>query len=78
MTRYDIERYSIGDRTPGLVHGDDGALTITIQHDAPHGDARANWLPAPTAPFYLLMRMYLPSMDVLNGQYEIPGIQRLA
>ena len=71
-----IERYSIGDRTPGIVHADDGSLTVTIQHEAPDGDARSNWLPAPAAPFYLLMRMYLPSMEVLNGQYEIPGIQR--
>ena len=77
MVDNDIERYSIGDRTPGLVHGDDGALTITIQHDVPDGDVRANWLPAPAAPFYLLMRMYLPSMDVLNGRYEIPGLHRL-
>ena len=28
-------------------------------------------------PFYLLMRMYLPSIAVLNGQYVIPGINRL-
>lgn len=77
MVANDIERYSIGDRTPGLVHGDDGALTITIGHNAPDGDARANWLPAPAAPFYLLMRLYLPSMEVLNGAYEIPGIHPL-
>ena len=77
MVDNDIERYSIGDRTPGLIRSDDGALTITIQHDVPDGDARANWLPAPAAPFYLLMRMYLPSMDLLNGRYEIPGIQQL-
>lgn len=28
-----IERYSIGDRTPGLVRDEDGALTITISHE---------------------------------------------
>ena len=38
----------------------------------------ANWLPAPNTPFYLLLRMYLPSMAVLNGQYLIPGINRIA
>jgi hypothetical protein len=31
----------------------------------------SNWLPAPKAPFYMLMRMYLPKIEVLNGQYEI-------
>ena len=25
-----IDRYSIGDRTPGIEYGDDGSLTITI------------------------------------------------
>ena len=25
-------------------------------------------------PFYMLMRMYLPKIEVLNGQYEIPGV----
>lgn len=77
MVANSIDRYSIGDRTPGLVTGDDGSLTIRIQHVEPEGNARANWLPAPTTPFYLLMRMYLPSMAVLNGQYEIPGINRI-
>ena len=28
-----IDRYSIGDRTAGIVLDDDGALTITISHD---------------------------------------------
>ena len=30
-----INRYSIGDRTPGIVYADDGSLTITISHDRP-------------------------------------------
>jgi hypothetical protein len=46
-----IDRYSIGDRTPGLVHDPDGGLTLRIQHQRP-GDPEqaANWLPAPTVP----------------------------
>ena len=74
MVANSIDRYSIGDRTPGLATADDGSLTIGIRHAATKGDVRANWLPAPNAPFYLLLRMYLPSMEVLNGQYEIPDI----
>ena len=43
-----IDRYSIGDRTPGIVHDDDGALTITMQpRRADRPAAGANWLPAP-------------------------------
>ena len=31
-------------------------------------------VPAPKEPFYMLMRMYLPKIEVLNGQNEIPGV----
>jgi hypothetical protein len=44
-----------------------------IQADSPGKDNESNWLPAPKEPFYMLMRMYLPKSEVLNGQYEIPG-----
>jgi len=25
----------------------------------------------------MLMRMYLPQIEILNGQYEIPAVQRV-
>jgi hypothetical protein len=34
-------------------------------------------LPAPKEPFYMLLRMYLPDIEILNGQYKIPGVQRV-
>ena len=45
-----IDRYSIGDRTPGLRRDDDGALTLVLQRDDPGDDERGNWLPTPPAP----------------------------
>jgi hypothetical protein len=77
MVANPIERYSIGDRTAGLQYGDDGSLEIYIQHGSPGADKESNWLPAPNAPFYMLMRLYLPSMEILNGQYEIPPVVRV-
>jgi hypothetical protein len=73
-----IDRYSIGDRTPGIVTGDDGSLTIVMQHDEP-SDAvdRANWLPAPAAPFRPLLRMYEPDANVFDGGYTLPPIKRV-
>lgn len=77
MVANPINRYSIGDRTAGLQYGEDGSLEIYIQHQSPGPDKESNWLPAPNAPFYMLLRMYLPQIEILNGQYEIPAVQRV-
>jgi hypothetical protein len=70
-----IHRYSIGDRTPGLVTGTDGSVTITISRDPPlDAAARANWLPAPPGPFRPCLRMYIPNDDIIEGRYVIPPI----
>ena len=67
-----IQRYSVGDRTPGLVRGDDGTLAITIQHDEPDApEARANWLPAPSGRFRPILRMYEPDAAVFDGSYTL-------
>ncbi len=73
-----IGRYSVGDRTRGLVTGDDGSLTITVQHDEPTDPvARANWLPCPAAPFRPILRMYEPDASVFDGGYELPPFVRV-
>jgi len=71
-----IDRYAIGDRTPGLQYGKDGSLDIYIQREAPAGHA-SNWLPAPAGPFSLTMRLYLPKPSVLDGRYQYPVVQVL-
>ena len=72
-----IGRYSVGDRTPGLVYGDDGSLEIVVQHEAPDDPAaRANWLPAPAGRFRPIMRMYEPRPEVFDG-YELPALTRI-
>lgn len=72
-----IERYSIGDRTPGLVFDEHGGLTITISHDKPSdADAAANWLPAPAGDFRPVLRMYEPLPAVLDRSYVTPAIVR--
>ncbi|WP_027500306.1 DUF1254 domain-containing protein [Rhodococcus sp. UNC363MFTsu5.1] len=73
-----IDRYSIGDRTPGLVYAEDGSLTITLSAAEPtEPTARANWLPTPAAGFRPLLRMYSPRQEVFDGTYEIPPIVRV-
>jgi hypothetical protein len=69
-----IDRYSIGDRTPGLATNDDGSVSIYIQRGAP--DKRSNWLPTPDGRFRPLMRMYQPRAEILNGEYTLPPITK--
>jgi hypothetical protein len=69
-------KYSIGSNTP-LVHNKDGSLDIYVQPTPPAGH-EANWLPdVPNNPMILLMRMYGPKGNVLNGTYHYPTIQRV-
>jgi len=77
MVNNPINRYSIGDRTPGIVRGDDGSLTISIQHDSPGSGREANWLPAPKGRFYLNVRAYMPGPAMLDGTYRLPAVQRV-
>lgn len=73
-----IDRYSIGDRTPGLRYAADGSLTIVIQHDAPaEPDRAANWLPAPAGTFRPLLRMYSPADAVFDGTFALPPVTRV-
>ena len=70
-----INRYAIGNRTPGLVLNRDGSLTIHIAHQQPSGAAaRANWLPAPAGAFHLILRLYQPAQSVFNGRWKIPPV----
>lgn len=68
-----LNRYAIGDRTPGLVTNPDGSLDIWIGSERPPtGDA--NWLPAPAAPFALFMRAYLGKPELIDGGYRLPPV----
>jgi len=70
-----IDRYAIGNRTPGLLWNDDGSLTIALSPAAP--DAAANWLPTPqTGPFTLIFRAYLPGPSMQDGSWRLPAVER--
>jgi hypothetical protein len=55
---------------PGLKTNSDGSLTIYVQHDSPGPDKASNWLPAPDGPIYMVMRLYLPKKDALDGTWK--------
>lgn len=69
-----LERYAIGDRTPGLKTNADGSLDIWIGHADPGPERTSNWLPAPAGPFAVFLRAYLPKPELLDGHYRLPPI----
>ncbi|MCK5596271.1 MAG: DUF1214 domain-containing protein, partial [Candidatus Eisenbacteria sp.] len=71
-----IDRYTLGDRTKGVVYGEDGFLTVYLQHESPGKDKESNWLPAPDGLFSLQMRCYWPEPAALDPLYAPPGIEK--
>ena len=86
MTMYDdqqyfvpnpLDRYAIGDRDE-LAFGTDGSLDIFIQYASPGADKESNWLPAPEEDFNLMMRLYWPKPQVLDGTWAPPAVMKVA
>jgi hypothetical protein len=71
-----INRYSIGNETPGLVEGAGGSLTIVVSASRP-SETDMNWLPAPTGAFSLVLRVYDPTPSLLDGSWSPPAIQAI-
>jgi hypothetical protein len=71
-----LNRFAIGDRDP-LQYGDDGSLEIYIEHESPGADKESNWLPCPEGPFNLVMRLYSPRYEVLDGEWTAPGVVKM-
>ncbi len=77
-----INRYLINSpMLPSMKKNKDGSLTMYIQKDAPSADKKANWLPAPDGPIYMVMRLYWPKTEppsILppgSGTWQPPAIQ---
>jgi len=86
LTLYDSEgyfvpnpmnRYALGDRS-GLKKSADGSIEIYLQKDSPGKDKESNWLPCPEGSFNLLMRLYWPKPEVVEGKYAPPAIVKVS
>jgi hypothetical protein len=72
-----LERYAIGDRDK-LRFNADGSLDLYIQHESPGKDKEANWLPAPRGEFILILRLFWPKKEAIEGVWKIPPVIRAA
>ncbi len=71
-----LDRYAIGDRD-ALAFGPDGSLDIFLQHASPGADKESNWLPSPDGAFNLIMRLYWPKPQVLDGTWAPPAVTKV-
>src|SRR5262249_41667090 len=84
MTIYDARQHLVltsgPHNTPGthnrLRLSSDNSLTIHIQQQWPGMTEDSNWLPAPKDAFSLVLRMYWPKADALNGIWRPPLVMR--
>lgn len=72
-----IDRYAIGSLKKDYQLGEDGSLTIYIQHDSPGKDKEPNWLPSPDGEFFVIFRTYGPGKGLLAQKWEMPGLTRV-
>src|SRR5262249_51369667 len=71
-----IQRHVIGDRDR-LRHDPDNSLSIYLQHDWPGTSKDSNWLPVPKDAFDLILQLYWPKPEVLNGKWRPPAVMRV-
>ena len=62
---------------PNLKRDADGGITLYVQHESPGADKEANWLPAPSGPFFVVMRLYWPKQEALAGTWSQPPLERV-
>jgi len=73
-----INRYLINSpMLPDMKKNADGSLTMYVQNKSPGKDKEANWLPAPDGPIYMVMRLYWPKEEALNGTWTPAPIVRV-
>jgi hypothetical protein len=60
------------------VFNPDGSLDLYFSHDKPTNAPQANWLPAPSDQFILMMRLYWPKEtppSILDGTWSPPPVK---
>jgi hypothetical protein len=75
-----INRYSISARQ-NLKANADGSVDLYIQNQSPGADKEANWLPAPSGKFILMLRMYWPTEtppSIIDGSWKPPAVKKVS
>jgi hypothetical protein len=62
---------------PDLKQNEKGEIVLYLQRRSPGPELESNWLPAPDARMAVVMRLYLPKPEVLDGRWAAPVIEKL-
>ncbi len=68
-----LNRYAV--RSDRLTKDADGGITVYLQAPPPDESKRSNWLPAPKGSFQLLLRLYWPKEEAINGTWKPPAVK---
>jgi DNA sulfur modification protein DndE len=71
-----INRYSLSSRDK-FQHNPDGSMDLYIQKESPGADKQSNWLPAPDGEFILMLRLYWPKDEAVDGAWVPPPVRRM-
>lgn len=74
-----LNRYTLSQRD-NLTRNPDGSVDLFLQHDNPGPQKQANWLPAPTGAFNLMLRLYWPTEtppSIIDGTWKPPAVTKL-
>jgi len=71
-----LDRFAIGDRD-ALKYNPDGSLDLYFQNASPGKDKESNWLPVPKGPLGIVMRLYAPKPEALDGRWALPAIRKV-
>ncbi|MEG6549301.1 DUF1254 domain-containing protein [Desulfocurvibacter africanus] len=70
-----LDRYALGDRDK-LVRNPEGSVELYLQPTSPGKGQESNWLPTPKGQFNLLLRLYSPKDEALDGSWTPPPVER--
>ena len=73
-----LNHFSLGTKNTTLKYGADGSLTLYMGAKSPGKENESNWLPAPAAPFSLILRNYWPEASILKGTWVPPDVKRVS